>query len=87
MDGVSTIIIDEVQPAKAEVPKIYLHVTCVTLIRWGLTGTIPKEKFEFEAIHASIGPVIGQVSAKELQDKGVLFNVCKCSTISRYTGT
>ena len=43
-------------------------------IRWGLTGTIPKERFEFESIHASIGSVIGQVSAKELQDKGVLSN-------------
>jgi len=26
----------------------------------------------FESIHASLGPVIGQISAKELQDKGVL---------------
>ena len=33
---------------------------------------MPKEKFEFESIHASLGPVIGQISAKELQDKGVL---------------
>ena len=33
---------------------------------------VPKEKFEFESIHASLGPVIGQISAKELQDKGVL---------------
>jgi superfamily II DNA or RNA helicase len=33
---------------------------------------VPKEPFEFESIHASLGPVIGQISAKELQDKGVL---------------
>jgi superfamily II DNA or RNA helicase len=33
---------------------------------------VPREKFEFESIHASLGPVIGQISAKELQDKGVL---------------
>ena len=38
----------------------------------GLTGTIPKEQFEFQSILASIGPVINQISAKELQDKGVL---------------
>jgi superfamily II DNA or RNA helicase len=35
---------------------------------------VPKERFEFEALHASIGPVIGQITAKELQDKGVLSN-------------
>jgi len=43
-------------------------------IRWGLTGTVPKEPFEFESIHASLGPVVGQITAKELQDKGVLSN-------------
>ena len=41
-------------------------------VRWGLTGTIPKEQFEFQSILASIGPVVNQISAKELQDKGVL---------------
>jgi superfamily II DNA or RNA helicase len=37
-----------------------------------LTGTIPKEKWEFQGILASIGPVIGNVSAHDLQEKGVL---------------
>ena len=41
-------------------------------IRWGLTGTVPKEQFEFQSILAGIGPVVNQISAKELQDKGVL---------------
>jgi superfamily II DNA or RNA helicase len=73
LDGVSTIIIDEVHQAKAEVLKNLLTRNLRNApIRWGLTGTIPKEKFEFESIHASLGPVIGQISAKELQDKGVL---------------
>ena len=73
LDGVNTIIIDEVHQAKAEVLKNLLTRNLRNApIRWGLTGTIPKEKFEFESIHASLGPVIGQVSAKELQDKGVL---------------
>src|SRR6056300_2052525 len=73
LEGVSTIIIDEVHQAKAEVLKNLLTRNLRNApIRWGLTGTIPKESFEFESIHASIGPVIGQVSAKELQDKGVL---------------
>jgi len=73
LEGVSTVIVDEVHQAKAEVLKNLLTRNMrYAPIRWGLTGTIPKEKFEFEAIHASIGPVIGQISARELQDKGVL---------------
>ncbi len=73
LDGVSTIIVDEVHQAKAEVLKNLLTRNLKNApIRWGLTGTIPKEKFEFESIHASLGPVIGEISAKELQDKGVL---------------
>ena len=76
LDGVSAIIVDEVHQAKAEVLKNLLTRNLRNApIRWGLTGTVPKEKFEFESIHASLGPVIGQISAKELQDKGVLSQV------------
>jgi|TARA_B110000495_G_scaffold23831_1_gene16858 superfamily II DNA or RNA helicase len=75
LDGVSTIIVDEVHQAKAEVLKNLLTRNLRNApIRWGLTGTVPKEKFEFESIHASLGPVIGNITAKELQDKGVLSN-------------
>jgi superfamily II DNA or RNA helicase len=73
LEGVSAIIVDEVHQAKAEVLKNLLTRNLRNApIRWGLTGTVPKEKFEFESIHASLGPVIGGISAKELQDKGVL---------------
>jgi len=41
-------------------------------IRWGLTGTIPKAKFEAQSIFVSLGNVIGKLSASELQDQGVL---------------
>jgi superfamily II DNA or RNA helicase len=41
-------------------------------IRWGLTGTIPKEKFESQSLLVSLGPVIGRLSANELQQQGVL---------------
>jgi len=75
LDGVSAVIVDEVHQAKAEVLKNLLTRNLKNApIRWGLTGTVPKEKYEFESIHASLGPVIGQISAKELQDKGVLSN-------------
>lgn len=73
LEGVSTVIVDEVHMAKAEVLKNLLTRNLRNApIRWGLTGTVPKEQFEFESIHASLGPVIGQITAKALQDKGVL---------------
>ena len=75
LDGVETLIVDEVHQAKAEVLKKLLTQNLKHApIRWGLTGTIPKEDFEFQAILASLGQVIGKISAKELQDKGVLSN-------------
>lgn len=43
-------------------------------IRWGLTGTVPKEKFESQALLVSLGPVIGRLGASELQQQGVLAN-------------
>jgi len=75
LDGVKTVIVDEVHMAKADVLKNLLTQNiCNAPIRWGLTGTVPKEDHEAQAIFASIGPVVGRLSAKELQDKGVLSN-------------
>jgi superfamily II DNA or RNA helicase len=72
-EGVCAIIIDEVHQAKAEVlTKLLTQNFKNCAIRWGLTGTIPKEQWEFQGILASIGPVIGNVSAHDLQQKGVL---------------
>ena len=62
LDGVSTVIVDEVHQAKAEVLKKLLTVNLANApIRWGLTGTVPKEKFEFEAIRCSLGDVINSI--------------------------
>ena len=73
LDGVKAIIVDEVHQAKADVlKKLLTHHLKNAPVRWGLTGTVPKEQFEFQSILASIGPVVNQISAKELQDKGVL---------------
>ena len=70
---VVAIIVDEVHQAKAEVLKNILTRDLANCpIRWGLTGTIPKEKFEFMSILASLGPVVGHITAHELQQKGVL---------------
>ena len=75
-EGVNAIIIDEVHQAKAEVlTKLLTQNFKNCPIRWGLTGTVPKEAWEFQGILASIGPVINQVSAHDLQEKGVLANL------------
>lgn len=72
-EGVCAIIVDEVHQAKADVlTKLLTQNFKNCYIRWGLTGTIPKEDWEFQGILASIGPVINQVSAHDLQNKGVL---------------
>jgi superfamily II DNA or RNA helicase len=72
-EGVNAIIIDEVHQAKAEVlTKLLTQNFKNCPIRWGLTGTVPKEAWEFQGILASIGPVINQVSAYDLQQKDVL---------------
>ena len=73
LDGVSTVMVDEVHMAKADVLKNLLTQNLNNAcIRWGLTGTVPKDPAEFESIFASIGPVVGSVKAHELQEAGVL---------------
>ena len=73
IEGVVCVMVDEVHMAKADALKTLLtSVFAQVPIRWGLTGTVPKERFEFEAIHVSLGPVISRLAASELQDKGVL---------------
>jgi superfamily II DNA or RNA helicase len=75
LDGVMTVIVDEVHMAKATVLKNLLTQNLSNaVIRWGLTGTIPKEDFENQVIFTSIGPVVHRVSAHELQEAGVLSN-------------
>jgi len=73
LEGVICVIVDEVHMAKADALKTLLTgVMARVPIRWGLTGTIPKEKFESVALLVSLGPVISKLSASELQSQGVL---------------
>ena len=75
MEDVVCVIVDEVHMAKADALKTLLTgVMARVPIRWGLTGTVPKEKFESQALLVSLGPVIGKLSASELQQQGVLAN-------------
>jgi len=73
IEDVVCVMVDEVHMAKADALKQLLtgpfsHIP----IRWGLTGTIPKAAYEQVALLVSLGPVIGKLSAAELQEKGVL---------------
>ena len=75
LEDVVCVIVDEVHMAKADALKTLLTgVMSRVPIRWGLTGTIPKEKFESQALLVGLGPVIGRLSANELQQQGVLAN-------------
>ena len=73
LENVICVIVDEVHMAKADALKTLLTGVMSTVpIRWGLTGTVPKEDYNKLALLCTLGPVIGQLSASELQDQGVL---------------
>ena len=75
IQGINTVIIDEVHMAKADVLKRMLTGPFAHCgIRWGLTGTVPKAEYEFMGIKCSIGEVVNKIAASTLQDKGVLAN-------------
>ena len=73
LDNVVCIMVDEVHKAKADVLREQLSGMFKDVpIRWGLTGTIPKDDHEAVACTCALGPVVGRLSSKELQDMGVL---------------
>jgi len=74
-DDLIAVIVDEVHMAKADVLRQMLTGMFANVpIRWGLTGTIPKEEHEYISLLASLGPVMHRLAASELQDIGVLAN-------------
>jgi superfamily II DNA or RNA helicase len=75
LEDVVCVMVDEVHMAKADALKTLLTGVMSRIpIRWGLTGTVPKEAFEFQSLHVSIGPVISRLAASELQEMGHLSN-------------
>lgn len=73
LDGVVCVMVDEVHKAKADVLTDLLSGVFASVpVRWGLTGTIPKAEYEAVGCICAIGPVIGGLGSKELQDMGVL---------------
>lgn len=67
------VMVDEAHSAKGNVLQNLLSKNLHNApIRWGLTGTVPKDDLSFNQLLSVLGPVIGQVAASDLQDKGVL---------------
>ena len=75
LEGVVCVIVDEVHMAKADALKTLLTGVMSRIpIRWGLTGTIPKEQYEWMSIKCALGEVVGSLKASTLQEAGHLAN-------------
>jgi superfamily II DNA or RNA helicase len=73
LEDVVCVIVDEVHMAKADALKTLLTGVMGQIpIRWGLTGTIPKEQYEWMSIKCSLGDVVGSLKASTLQEAGHL---------------
>lgn len=75
--GVVAIIVDEAHNINTTSEQNILRKMLTTVfshipIRWAMTGTWPKDKHTQASIISSVGYPVGEVSAKELQDKGFL---------------
>lgn len=72
-EGVVCVMVDEVHKAKADVLRKLLSTYLANApVRWGLTGTMPEEDADKTSVIACIGPMLGKINTKELQDKGIL---------------
>ena len=75
IEDVVAVIVDEAHNLKASILTELLTGAMAKIpIRWALTGTIPKEEYEWWSLLTSIGPVINRVAAADLQEKGILSN-------------
>ena len=75
IEGVVCVMVDEAHSAKADALKTLLSTVFARIpIRWGLTGTIPKEEYAAQALFCFIGPLMGKLSASDLQEAGHLAN-------------
>lgn len=73
LDGTIAVIVDECHKSAADVlTNMLAKVMADIPLRWGLTGTIPKNEAHWLKVKCNLGDVIVSVSAKELQDLGYL---------------
>ena len=78
LDNLVAVIVDEVHMVKdLGVLHRLLSTTFSNIpIRWGLTGTVPEAEYHQMSLYSVIGPLVGHMEAKELQDAGYL---AKCN--------
>lgn len=73
LDGVIAVIVDECHNLRGKALQNLLSGPFSNVpIRWGLTGTVPKEQYHKLIIESMIGKISYTVKAKELQDSGFL---------------
>jgi superfamily II DNA or RNA helicase len=73
VSGVCCVIVDEVHGADAAALKRLLSGPMANIpLRWGLTGTIPKDQGSQMSIKVNLGPIVNKVKASDLQELGIL---------------
>lgn len=75
LSGVVAVVVDEAHSAKGIELRSLLsdpNGGANIPLRFGMTGSVPDEQYEFFAILGVIGPVMGEITAKELQEKEIL---------------
>lgn len=81
IDGVVCVMVDEAHTSAAEALQAVLgNVMKDIPLRWGLTGTIPKDPVVAAKIRCNVGDIIYTITAKELQDKKIL-STCNVNCI------
>ena len=81
LKNVNCVIVDECHGAKSKELKELLCGPMANIpLRWGMTGTVPKQDFQFAAVLAGIGDVVIEVTSDELIKKGIL-SECKIHAI------
>jgi superfamily II DNA or RNA helicase len=73
LEGMVAVIVDEVHSAKSNDLKTLLTGPLARVpLRWGVTGTVPKDEMDKVSLKVGLGDVVGHITAAELQEKGVL---------------
>lgn len=81
IDGVVCVMVDEAHTSAAEALQTVLGQVMKDIpLRWGLTGTIPKDPVVAAKIRCNVGDIIYTITAKELQDKKIL-STCNVNCI------
>lgn len=77
LDNLVAVICDEVHMVKnmGVLHNLLTQTFANVPIRWGLTGTIPEEEYNQISLYSAIGPLVGRLTAKELQEQG---HLAKC---------